>query len=97
MGLFICLEISPVLIKLISSVGPYDWLLDKNENDVKVYAKEKIEKANISTEYRVNELKESLYPKNTSTFKNNRTFIRMSGFILVTFWLCLKPAKDSFE
>ncbi|MDV3540879.1 hypothetical protein CMU94_17325 [Elizabethkingia anophelis] len=67
MGLFICLEISPVLIKLISSVGPYDWLLDKNENDVKVYAKEKIEKANISTEYRVNELKESLYPKNTST------------------------------
>ena len=29
MGLFISLEISPVLIKLISSVGPYDWLLDK--------------------------------------------------------------------
>ena len=41
MGLFICLEISPVLIKLISSVYSYDWLLDKNENDVKVYAKEK--------------------------------------------------------
>lgn len=33
MGLFICLEISPVLVKLISSVGPYDYLLDKTEND----------------------------------------------------------------
>ncbi len=27
MGLFICLEISPVLVKLISHVGPYDYLL----------------------------------------------------------------------
>ena len=33
MGLFICLEISPVLVKLISSVGPYDYSLEKTEND----------------------------------------------------------------
>ena len=29
MMMFITLEISPVLVKLISSVGPYDYLLDK--------------------------------------------------------------------
>ena len=42
MGLFICLEISPVLIKLISHVGPYDYLLEKTENDFRLYSKEKI-------------------------------------------------------
>jgi hypothetical protein len=32
MMMFITLEISPVLVKLILSVGP-DYLLDKTEND----------------------------------------------------------------
>jgi hypothetical protein len=49
MGLFICLEISPVLIKLISSVGPYDYLLEKTENEFKLYSKEKIRKGNSLT------------------------------------------------
>ena len=60
MGLFICLEISPVLIKLISSVGPYDYLLEKTENDFKLYSKEKIEKGNFLTEHRIQKFKDDL-------------------------------------
>lgn len=60
MGLFICLEISPVLIKLISGVGPYDYLLEKTENDFKLYAKEKIEKGNALTDYRIEDFKDKL-------------------------------------
>ncbi len=60
MGLFITLEISPVLIKLISSVGPYDYLLEKTENDYRLYSKEKIEKGNAWTEHRIDDFKEKL-------------------------------------
>ncbi|MDO5615727.1 MAG: DUF4407 domain-containing protein, partial [Cruoricaptor ignavus] len=63
MGLFICLEISPVLVKLISSVGPYDYLLEKTENDFRLYAKEKIEKNNAGTEYRIQNYIKSLDDK----------------------------------
>ena len=49
MGLFICLEISPVLIKLISSVGPYDYLLEQTENEYRLYSKEKIEHKKFNT------------------------------------------------
>lgn len=58
MGLFVALEISPVLIKLISSVGPYDYLLEKTENDYRLYSKEKIEKGNAFTDYRIEEFKD---------------------------------------
>jgi hypothetical protein len=60
MGLFICLEISPVLVKLISSIGPYDYLLQKTENDFRLYAKEKIEKGNALTDYRIDNFKDNL-------------------------------------
>ena len=60
MGLFICLEISPVLVKLISSAGPYDYLLDKTENDFRLYAKEKIEKGNAGTHWRIDDFKDKL-------------------------------------
>ena len=60
MGLFIYLEISPVLVKLISSVGPYDYLLEKTENDFRLYSKEKIEKGNALTMHRITSFKEQL-------------------------------------
>ena len=60
MGLFICLEISPVLIKLISSVGPYDYLLEKTENEFKLYSKEKITKGNSLTDYRIRKFNDDL-------------------------------------
>ena len=60
MGLFICLEISPVLVKLISAVGPYDYLLEKTENDFRLYAKEKIEKGNAGTHWRIDDFKDNL-------------------------------------
>lgn len=60
MGLFITLEISPVLVKLISAVGPYDYLLEKTEHDFKLYSKEKIAKGDAMSEWRINELRERL-------------------------------------
>ena len=63
MGLFICLEISPVLVKLISSAGPYDYLLEKTENDFRLYSKEKIEKGNAATDFRIQDFEENLYRK----------------------------------
>jgi hypothetical protein len=57
MMMFITLEISPVLVKLISSVGPYDYLLDKTENDYRLYSKEKIEKGNAGTDFRIEDFK----------------------------------------
>ncbi len=60
MGLFITLEIAPVLVKLISQVGPYDHLLEKIDNDFRLYAKEKIEKGNAATDFRIDDFKENL-------------------------------------
>lgn len=60
MGLFITLEIAPVLVKLISQVGPYDYLLEKTENDFKLYSKEKIEKGHALTNFRINDFKDQL-------------------------------------
>ncbi len=60
MGLFICLEISLVLIKLISLVGPYDYLLEKTENEFRLYSKEKIRKGNSLTDYRIDDFEDDL-------------------------------------
>lgn len=60
MGLFIALEIAPVLVKLISPLGPYDYLLDKNENEFRLYSKEKMEKGDIATNYRISKYSEEL-------------------------------------
>lgn len=60
MGLFICLEISPVLVKLISSIGPYDYLLEKTETEFRLYTKEKIEKMEVQTEYRIKDFKDQI-------------------------------------
>jgi len=72
MGLFVCLEISPVLIKLISSVGPYDYLLEKTENEFKLYSKEKIRKGNSLTDYRIDDFEDDLkIRKETKRNQNN--------------------------
>lgn len=71
MGMFICLEISPVLIKLISNVGPYDYLLEKTENEFKLYAKEKIEKGNSLTDHRIHDFKEELDEKKVKPQNDN--------------------------
>src|SRR5690606_34037614 len=60
MGLFITLEIAPVLVKLISAAGPYDYLLEKTENDYRLYSQEKIEKGNAGTDWRIEDFKEKL-------------------------------------
>lgn len=67
MGLFIALEISPVLVKLITPVGPYDYMLDKTENDFRLYSKEKIEKGNAATNWRIEDFKDQLQKTNKNS------------------------------
>lgn len=65
MGLFICLEISPVLIKLISSVGPYDYLLEKTETDFRLYAEEKMKKGSLASDFRIENFEKNLKKEST--------------------------------
>lgn len=53
MGLFIALEIAPVLVKLISGVGPYDYLLENTEVAFEIYAREQMSKSRMASEYRI--------------------------------------------
>lgn len=53
MGVFISLEMAPVLVKLISPKGPYDYLLDKHEHSFKIFAKESKEKLEVSSDERL--------------------------------------------
>lgn len=73
MGLFVCLEISPVLIKLISSVGPYDYLLEKTENDFRLYSNEKIRKGNSLTDYRIDDFEDDLKIRKERKQNQNNT------------------------
>ncbi len=63
MGLFISLEIAPVLVKLISAVGPYDYLLEKSENEVRLYASEKMQKGEMLTSHRIERFRDELNRK----------------------------------
>jgi hypothetical protein len=53
MGVFISLEMAPVLVKLISPKGPYDHLLDKHEYSFKLFGWESKEKMETSSNERV--------------------------------------------
>ena len=53
MGVFISLEMAPVLVKLISPKGPYDYLLDKHEYSFKIFGWEAKEKMDASSNERV--------------------------------------------
>jgi len=60
MGLFIALEISPVLVKLISPIGPYDHMLEEHEETFKRYSNEKIQKGQIASDWRLKKYPELL-------------------------------------
>ena len=49
MLLFLAIEISPVLVKLLSARGPYDDLLEKHEHSVEVFKIEQMSKLNQKT------------------------------------------------
>jgi hypothetical protein len=53
MGVFISLEMAPVLVKLIAPKGPYDYLLDKHEYSFKIFGWETKEKMDTSSNERV--------------------------------------------
>lgn len=53
MGVFISLEMAPVLVKLITPKGPYDYLLEKHEYSFKMFGWEVKEKLDVSSSERV--------------------------------------------
>ena len=61
MCVFVILELSPVLVKLISPRGPYDDLMEKSDHGFKSYANEMMEKEEISSESRLRRFKEEVY------------------------------------
>ncbi len=68
MGLFIALEISPVLVKIISPVGPYDYLLEESEDQFRIYTNEKRSKNSMASQYRIENYPSELN-KSRSTHK----------------------------
>ena len=55
--LFIAIETAPIFVKLISSRGPYDELLELHEDQVKLYKNEKWQRASGESEARLNYFK----------------------------------------
>jgi hypothetical protein len=53
MGVFISLEMAPVLVKLISPKGPYDHLLEKHEYSFKIFGWESKQKMDTSSNERI--------------------------------------------
>lgn len=72
MGLFIALEIAPVLVKLISPVGPYDYLLDQKEHEFKLYSKEKMEKGTMASDFRLENYPQELDKESLAHEEKNR-------------------------
>jgi hypothetical protein len=55
--LFVAIETAPIFVKLISSRGPYDELLELHEDQVKLYKNEKWQRASGESEARLNYFK----------------------------------------
>src|SRR5690606_8819910 len=51
--LFIAIEIAPILVKFISSPGPYDELLDAHETEMRIYKNERVSKSKMKSETRL--------------------------------------------
>lgn len=64
MLLFVAIEIAPVLVKLLSSKGPYDDLLEKHEHAVEIFKIEQISKLNHKTNEELRRLMEGKPAKN---------------------------------
>jgi len=66
MLLFLAIELAPVLVKLISTRGPYDDLLEKHEHEFEVFRKEKITLMNQRSDEKIGHALE------TGSYKNQR-------------------------
>lgn len=62
MLLFVSIELSPVLVKLLSPRGPYDDLLEKHEHAVEIYRIEQISSLNQHANEKLAKLKGEPFP-----------------------------------
>ena len=78
--LFIAIETAPLFVKLISSRGPYDELLDLHEDQVKLYKNEKWQRASGESEARLSYFKAThFYASNLAAEATNAAKEQKSG------------------
>lgn len=78
--LFIAIETAPLFVKLISSRGPYDELLDLHEDQVKLYKNEKWQRASGESEARLSYFKAThFYASNLAAEATNAANEQKSG------------------
>jgi hypothetical protein len=80
--LFIAIETAPIFVKLISSRGPYDELLELHEDQVKLYKNEKWQRASGESEARLNYFKSThLYSSDLAAEATNAANEQKSGIV----------------
>ncbi len=78
--LFIAIETAPIFVKLISTRGPYDELLELHEDQVKLYKKEKWQRASGESEARLNYFKSThFYASDLAAATTNAANEQKSG------------------
>jgi hypothetical protein len=82
--LFIAIETAPIFVKLISSRGPYDELLELHEDQVKLYTNEKWQRASGESEARLNYFKSThFYASDLAAEATNAANEQKSGVVQV--------------
>jgi hypothetical protein len=80
--LFIAIETAPIFVKLISSRGPYDELLELHEDQVKLYKNEKWQRATGESEARLNYFKSThFYASDLAAEATNAANEQKSGIV----------------
>ncbi len=78
--LFIAIETAPIFVKLISTRGPYDELLELHEDQVKLYKNEKWQRASGESEARLNYFKSThFYASDLAAATTNAANEQKSG------------------
>jgi len=82
--LFIAIETAPIFVKLISSRGPYDELLELHEDQVKLYTNEKWQRTSGESEARLNYFKSThFYASDLAAEATNAANEQKSGVVQV--------------
>jgi len=80
--LFIAIETAPIFVKLISSRGPYDELLELHEDQVKLYKNEKWQRVSGESEARLNYFKSThFYASDLAAEATNAANEQKSGVV----------------
>ena len=74
--LFIAIETAPIFVKLISSRGPYDDLLEKHEHSIETFKIEQMSKLNQKTNERLQVVIETGNHKVKEELEGNKSLMK---------------------